>query len=103
MAGFVRMNNSTISTAESTSSVSGSLLDLATYLNLPDPVYGTGADGDVTISSNTTLTSDKFYKNLTIDASIHLNPGGYRIFVQNVLTLGSSARIGYTTGFSTAG
>jgi len=103
MAGFVRMNNSTISTAESTSSVSGSLLDLATYLNLPDPVYGTGADGDVTISSNTTLTSDKFYKNLTIDASIHLNPGGYRIFVQNALTLGSSARIGYTTGFSTAG
>ena len=102
MAGFVRMNNSTISTAESTSSVSGSLLNLATYLNLPDPIYGTGADGDVTISADTTLTSDKFYRNLTLGA-FTLNPGGYRIFVQNVLTLASGSRIGYTTGFTTAG
>jgi len=103
MPGFVRMNNSTISTAESTSSVSGSLTNLATYLNLPDPVYGTGADGNATISSNTTLTSDVFYRNLTIDNNIQLNPGGFRIFVQNILTLGSDARIGYTTGFTTAG
>lgn len=103
MAGFVRMNNSTISTAESTSSVSGSLVNLATFLNLPDPVYGTGANGDATISTNTTLTSDMFYKNLTINDNIHLNPGGFRIFVQNILTLGSGSRIGYTTGFSTAG
>jgi len=102
VAGFVRMNNSTISTAESTSSVSGSLLNLATYLNLPDPVYGTGADGDVTISADTTLTSDKNYKNLTLGA-FTLNPGGYRIFVQNVLTLANGSRIGYTTGFTTAG
>ena len=102
MAGFVRMNNSTISTAESTSSVSGSLLNLATYLNLPDPIYGTGADGDVTIGADTTLTSDKFYRNLTLGA-FTLNPGGYRIFVQNVLTLASGSRIGYTTGFTTAG
>ena len=103
MAGFVRMNNSTISTAESTSSVSGSLVNLATFLNLPDPVYGTGANGDATISINTTLTSDMFYRNLTINDNIHLNPGGFRIFVQNILTLGSGSRIGYTTGFSTAG
>jgi len=103
MAGFVRMNNSTISTAESTSSVSGSLVNLATFLNLPDPVYGTGANGDATISTNTTLTSDMFYRNLTINDNIHLNPGGFRIFVQNILTLGSGSRIGYTTGFSTAG
>ena len=103
MAGFVRMNNSTISTAESTSSVSGSLANIATYLNLPDPVYGTGADGDVTLSASATLTTDKFYRNLTLDTNIHLNPGGYRIFVQNVLTLGSGSRIGYTTGFTTAG
>jgi hypothetical protein len=103
MAGFVRMNNSTISTAESTSSVAGSLVNLATFLNLPDPVYGTGANGDATISTNTTLTSDMFYKNLTINDNIHLNPGGFRIFVQNILTLGSGSRIGYITGFSIAG
>ena len=103
VASFVRLNNSSISTAESTSSISGSLVNLASYLNLPDPVYGTGADGDVTISSNTTLTRDQNYRNLTINGSITLDPGGYRIFVQNVLTLGSSASIGYTTGFTTAG
>jgi len=102
MAGFVRMNNTSISTSESTSTISGSLLNLATYLNLPDPIYGTGADGDVTISVDTTLTSDMSYKNLTIGA-FTLNPGGYRIFVQGTLTLANTARIGYLTGFTTAG
>ena len=103
VASFVRLNNATVSSAESTSSVSGSLLNLASFLNLPDPVYGTGADGDVTISTNTTLTRDQNYRNLNIDGGITLNPGGYRIFVQNVLTLNASSIIGFTTGFTTAG
>ncbi len=103
VASFVRLNNATVSSAESTSNISGSLLNLASFLNLPDPLYGTGADGDVTISTNTTLTTDKNYRNLTVNGGITLNPGGHRIFVQNVLTLGASARIGFTTGFTTAG
>lgn len=103
VASFVRLNNATISSAESTSSVSGSLLNIASFLNLPDPVYGTGADGDVTISAATTLTADKNYKNLIINGSVTLNPGGYRIFVQNILTLNVSSIIGFTTGFTTAG
>lgn len=103
VASFVRINNSSVSSAESTSSVSGSLLNLASFLNLPDPLYGTGADGDVTISATTTLTRDQNYKNLTINASTQLNPGGFRIFVQNVLTLNASSIIGFTTGFTTAG
>ena len=103
VASFVRINNSSVSSAESTSSVSGSLLNLASFLNLPDPLYGTGADGDVTISTNTTLTADKNYKNLTVNGGITLDPGGYRIFVQNVLTLASGSKIGFTTGFTTAG
>jgi hypothetical protein len=103
VASFVRLNNSSLSTAESTSSISGSLVNLASFLNLPDPVYGTGADGDVTITADTTLSRDFFYRNLTVNAGIKLNPGGYRIFVQNVLTLNSNSEIGYTTGFTTAG
>jgi len=103
VASFVRLNNSSISTAESTSSISGSLANLASYLNLPDPVYGTGADGDATISANTTFTRDYNYRNLTINDGIQLNPSGYRIFVQNVLTLGSASVVGFTTGFTTAG
>lgn len=49
-------------------------------------LFGDGSDGDVTISSNTTLTSDKFYNNLTIDSTFTLNTGGYRIFVKGTLT-----------------
>ena len=30
-----------------------------------DAVYGTGADGDVTITSDTTITSDMYYNNLS--------------------------------------
>jgi len=51
------------------------------------PIYGDGSDGSVTISSNTTLTSDKFYNNLTINSGITLNPAGYRIFVRGNLTI----------------
>ena len=49
-------------------------------------LFGDGSDGDVTISSNTTLTSDKFYNNLTINSTFTLNTGGYRIFVKGTLT-----------------
>lgn len=55
--------------------------------------YGDGTDGDVTISSNTTLTSDMYYDNLTIDTNSVLNTGGYRIFVINVLTVESGSSI----------
>ena len=103
MGAFVRVNGTGISTAESTSSISSTLVATATYLNLPDPVYGTGSNGDAIISVNTSLTSDMFYNNLTINDNITLTPNGYRIFVRNVLTLGSGSIIGYSTGYATAG
>lgn len=103
MGAFVRVNGTGISTAESTSSISSTLVATATYLNLPDPVYGSGSDGDATISSNTSLTSDKFYNNLTIADGIQLTPNGYRIFVRNTLTVGSNSVIGFSTGYSTTG
>lgn len=48
--------------------------------------FGSGIDGDVTISSNTNLTRDMYYNNLTINSGITLNPNGYRIFVKETLT-----------------
>lgn len=83
----------------------------AQFLDAPDSVYGSGADGSVTISSNTTLTSDRFYYNLTINANTVLNTNGYRVFVKNILTLNSNSTIGVgtantysmTTGFSGSG
>jgi hypothetical protein len=57
--------------------------------------FGDASDGNLTTSGNLTLTSDKYYNNLTVAAGHTLNPGGYRIFVQNTLTVnGTIARSG---------
>lgn len=45
-----------------------------------------GSDWDVTISTNTTLVRDMYYRNLTINSTIVLNPNGYKIFVSETLT-----------------
>lgn len=44
--------------------------------------FGDGSDWDVTISSNTSLTRDMYYDNLTIQNTFTLSPKGYRIFVK---------------------
>lgn len=75
----------------------------AQFIDSPDTVYGSGSDDTATISANTTLTSDKFYYNLTVNSNIVLNTGGYRLFVKNLLTLDSGAVIGFTTGSSANG
>lgn len=54
-------------------------------------LFGTGADGDVTITSGTTtLSRDMYYRNLVITASGILKPNGYRIFVADTLSLAGS-------------
>lgn len=56
------------------------------------PVFGDGADGDVTISSGTTtLTRDTFYNNLTINGTGVLNTGGYDVYVAGTLDISSAA------------
>jgi len=52
--------------------------------------FGTGADGSVTISSNTTLTSDMNYSSLTVDAGYTLNCDGYRVFCTGTVTVNGS-------------
>jgi hypothetical protein len=88
---------------------------LAAFLDAADPIYGTGVDGNAVLDGSTTIlgmepasskytmTSDLYFHNLTINDSVHLQPNGYRIFVKNILTLGSGSRIGFTSGFATAG
>ena len=85
------------------------------YNESPDIVYGTGADGDVTLDGTTTvlgmvpsssvysMTSDLYFNDLTINANVRLAPNGYRIFVKNMLKFNSSSTIGFTTGYSTDG
>lgn len=53
--------------------------------------YGDGSDGDVTISSPTTLTRDMYYNNLILNADI--NAAGYRVFWKATLTRSGTAKI----------
>ena len=57
-------------------------------------IYGDGSDGDVTISTNTTLTRDMYYDSLTINEGIELNTGGFYVYVRNTLTgVGAGGKI----------
>ena len=83
--------------------------DFETFDVIPDSIYGSGNDGNVTISSNTTLTRDMHYNNLTIDPGIVLNTAGYRVFVRNVCAMAatsanqSDTKIGRVGAASTSG
>lgn len=88
---------------------------MASFIDSPDIVYGTGADGNITLDGTTTvlgmvpsssvysMTRDMYFNNLIINASVRLAPNGYRIFVKNILTLNTNSTIGFTSGYSTAG
>ena len=66
------------------------------WANSPVTNYGTGADGSLTITTGTTtLTSDKNYTSLTIDAGAALDTNGYRINVYGTL---SNSGIIYNNG-----
>ena len=67
-------------------------------------IFGDGSDGNVTISSNTDLTRDMFYDDLTIDNTYTLSTKGYRIFVKGILTNnGTIERTGNNTSSSLGG
>jgi hypothetical protein len=117
MGKFIFTNGGGLSVASGPSTTSKANANLTGFLDAPDQIYGSGADGSVTLDGTATVlsmapsaspfvytaTRDLFFYNLTLSDSVRLNPAGYRIFVQNILFLGSNSTIGYTTGFSTAG
>lgn len=83
--------------------------DYETFDVIPDSIYGSGNDGNVTISANTSLTRDMHYNNLTINDNVHLDTAGYRVFVRNSLMLSSTSSqqatcsLGRKNGASTDG
>jgi len=66
-------------------------------------VYGTGADGDVVISSDTQLAADKNYRNLTINAGKILTTAGYTIRVSGILINNGQIKGGNTGTPGTGG
>lgn len=67
----------------------------ASLVITPDKLayFGDWSDWNVTISTNTTLTSDKYYNNLTVNTGITLDPAWYIIYVAWTLTLTGTAKI----------
>jgi len=59
----------------------------------PPGLFGDGSDGDATISSNTSLTSDAFYKTLTVESGVTLSTDGFRLFASERVTVASGGRI----------
>jgi hypothetical protein len=62
--------------------------------------YGDGSDGDVVISSTTTLTRNMFYNNLTINTSTSLLPSGFIIYVKGTLTVNGKISFNGNNGSS---
>lgn len=56
--------------------------------------YPKALDGDVTISSDTTLVRDMYYNNLVIDLGATLFVNGFRIFAQSIICNGTIDRSG---------
>jgi len=55
--------------------------------SFPDPIYGSGKDGNYTASSSFSLSRDMYWNNLKILDGIHIDTNGYRVFVRNNLVL----------------
>ncbi len=128
MGKFIFTNGGGLSVASGPSTTSKANSNLTGFLDAPDSVYGSAAHGTATLNTTTgaagtysssttslgltyvagppivfTMTQDIYTLNLIIDDNVRLNPAGYRIFVQNILTLGNGSIIGHTAGFSTIG
>jgi hypothetical protein len=68
-----------------------------------ESVFGDGSDGDVTISSDTSLSTDMYYNNLTINSGKALTCNGYRIFVKGTLTNNGTIKSNGGNGASATG
>lgn len=65
-----------------------------------DSIYGSGSDGDVTISGTVTLSRDMYYNNLTVPLGNVILTNGYKIFVKNLATINGVVGVGTVTGAS---
>ena len=58
-------------------------------------IYGDGNDSSHTTTGNETLTSDKYYTNLTVATGDTITTAGYRIFCSGILTLAGTGAISW--------
>lgn len=65
--------------------------------------YGTGADGSVTISSDTTLVRDMYYDTLVINNGVKLYPAGFRVSALTSVTINGTIDRQGNPGTATTG
>lgn len=81
-------SNGTLAFEAATAAVLKSLSTVPAFMA---PAYfGTGADGNVTVNSSTTLTRDMNYNNLTMTTGGTINTSGFRIYVAGTLDLSAA-------------
>ena len=73
----------------------------ASWTSVNDEIFGNGADGNVTISVDTTLSSDMYYDTLTINSGKVLTTAGYRIYCKTALV--NNGTISWNGNNGTAG
>lgn len=110
--GTVKITGPVTISGPVTSNVTGGQLTKTGVANqfvtqqFPNSWLGSGADGTVTLSANTTLTRDMQYDALTIDAGVTLFTHGYRVRCRGTVTVkGTITASGSAgaTGTATAG
>lgn len=83
----------------STATFNGTTAFNGTVSGIVTSNLGDGSNGSTTISGNTTLSSDMFYQNLTIQSGVTVNTNGWRIFATGtVQVLGTVANNGGNGG-----
>ncbi len=60
--------------------------------------FGTGSDGNVTISINTILSADMYYDTLTINVGVTLSTNGYKISAKTIINNGTIDNSGTNAG-----
>ena len=77
---------------------------LLDFIDSPPDIYGSGLDGSAVLSgTSNTLLADTFYYNLTLADNATLDTAGYRLFVKNVLSVGTGVVIGRPGGSTAVG
>ena len=61
-------------------------------------LFGDGSDGDIIISSSTSLARDMYYNTLIINDGVILNSNGYRIFVKEYTRFNGTGKIASNGG-----
>jgi len=68
----------------------GTFINFSGTINDIERSFGDASDGDVTISSNTTLAANKQYESLIIDSGFTLTTAGYTVKVRGSVTINGS-------------